>query len=45
MVRGRLTNVQTTRPDHVGPEARTKIGKVCQNRAKQEWKKREAQTR
>ena len=43
---GRLTKIQTTsRPDHVWPEVWTKIGKAAQNREKQEWKKREAQTR
>ena len=37
--RRRLTKVQTTtRPDHVWPEIRTKIGKAAQNREKQEWK-------
>ena len=34
-----LTKVQTTtRPTHVCPELRTKIGKAAQNREKQEWK-------
>ena len=34
----RLTKVQTTkRPDHVWPEVWTNIGKVEQNREKQEW--------
>ena len=37
---GRLTKIHTTtRPDHVWPEVRTKIGKPAQNREKQEWAK------
>ena len=37
--RGRLTKIQaTTRPDHVWPEVRTKIGEAAKNREKQEWK-------
>ena len=36
----RLTKIQTTtRPDYVGPEVWTKIGKAAQNREKQEWPK------
>ena len=39
VVRGEMTKVQTTtRPDHVRPEERTKIGKTVKNREKQEWK-------
>ena len=34
----------TTRPDHVRPEVRAKIGKAGQNREKQELKKKEATT-
>ena len=42
----RVTKVQTTtRPDRVWPEVLIKIGKAAQNRAKQEWKKREPKTR
>ena len=42
----RVTKVQTTtRPDRVWPEVWIKIGKAAQNRAKQEWKKREPKTR
>ena len=34
----RLTKIQTTsRPDHMGPDAWMKIGKVAQRREKQEW--------
>ena len=36
-----MTKIQTTtRPDFVCPEVWTKIGKAAQNRAKQEWAKR-----
>ena len=34
----RLTKIQTTsRPDHIWPEAWTRIGKAAQRREKQEW--------
>ena len=37
----RLTKIQTTtRPDHIWPEAWTKIGEVAQHREKQEWAKK-----
>ena len=35
---GRLTKIQTTsRPDHIWPDAWTRIGKAAQRREKQEW--------
>ena len=35
---GRLTKNQTTaRPDHIWPDAWTRIGKAAQRREKQEW--------
>ena len=38
-----LTRVQTTtRPDHIWPEVLSKIGKIAQNREKQEWKNEKA---
>ena len=34
----RLTKIQTiSRPDHIWPHARTRIGKAAQRREKQEW--------
>ena len=34
----RLTKIQTTsRPDHMWPDAWTRIGKAAQRREKQEW--------
>ena len=34
----RLTKIQTTsRPDHIWPDAWTRIGKAAQRREKQEW--------
>ena len=36
--RERLTKIQTTsRPDHIWPNAWTRIGKAAQEREKQEW--------